>query len=192
NWKSMATLPEAPRRIWIAPRSPHQSRTLYIAGPHFFTIETVSGVRSFPLPEGISFTSVSLGFTAAPEPVVYGTWEKGILISTDGGRSWGAPSFPASRAKMRAIATSRENGNVAYVSYSSLSLDGKTWMGVAKTQNAGEFWELVWKEADAPAPNVHDDWISPRFGVDWGENPLQIGLSEHDPNLAYATHLGST
>jgi len=192
NWKSLATLPEAPRRIWIDPRSPRHSRTLYIAGPHFFTVETVSGVRSFSSPQGVSFTSVSLGFTNAPEPVVYGAWENGILISKDSGKTWGASLFPASGAKMRVIATSHEHGNVAYVSYSSLSLDGQTWIGVAKTQNAGDSWDLVWKEANAQAPNVHDAWISPAFGVDWGENPLEIGVSDRDPNLAYATDLGRT
>jgi photosystem II stability/assembly factor-like uncharacterized protein len=192
DWAFLATLPEPPLRIWIDPRSPRDSRTLYIAGKHFLTLASSSGQRNFPSPEGVSFTSVSLGFTAAPEPVVYGTSEKSIFVSRDSGKSWGATLFPGSGAKMRAIATSRENGNVAYVSYSSLSLDGKTWIGLAKTQNAGEFWELVWKEADAPESNVHDAWISPRFGVDWSENPLEIGVSGHDPNLVYATDLGRT
>ena len=192
SWKFLATLPEAPRRIWIDPRSPRDSRTLYIAGQHFVSIKSTSGLRSLPLPESVSFTSVSLGFTSSPEPVVYGTSEKGIFVSRDGGKSWQAPSLPGSGAKVRAIATSRENGNVAYASYSDLSLDGKTWMGVAKSQNAGASWELVWKEAEAPAPNVHDAWITPQFGVDWGENPLEIGVSDHDSNLAYATDLGRT
>jgi photosystem II stability/assembly factor-like uncharacterized protein len=39
---------------------------------------------------------------------------------------------------------------------------------------------------------VHDAWVNPRFGIDWGENPLEIGVSDHDPNLAYATDLGRT
>jgi photosystem II stability/assembly factor-like uncharacterized protein len=65
-------------------------------------------------------------------------------------------------------------------------------MGVAKTENAGDSWELVWKEAGAAAPNVHDAWITPLFGVGWGENPLEIGVADQDPNLAYGTDLGRT
>lgn len=192
SWKSLAALPEVPRRIWIDPRSPRDSRTLFIAGQQFLTIQSLSGTRNFPSPPSVRFTSVSLGFTSAPDPVVYGTSEKGIFVSKDGGRNWQPLSLPGSGAKVRAVATSRERGNVAYASYSDLSLDGKIWMGVAKTQNAGTSWQLVWKEANAPAPNVHDAWITPQFGVDWGENPLQIGVSDHDSNLVYATDLGRT
>lgn len=192
NWKSLATLPETPRRIWIDARSARDSRTLYIAGQHFFTIETAASVRNFPSPESVPFRSVSLGFTFDPEPVVYATSEKGIFVSKDSGKSWQAASLPGSGAKIRAIATSRENGSVAYASYSDLLLDGKIWMGVAKTQNAGASWDLVWKEADAPAPNVHDAWITSLFGVDWGENPLEIEVFDRDANLVYATDLGRT
>jgi photosystem II stability/assembly factor-like uncharacterized protein len=191
SWKSRAKLPEAPRRVWIDPKSPRDSRTLYIAGQHFLTIESASGVHNYPSPEAVSFTSVSLGFTAG-EPVVYGTSEHGIFVSKDGGKTWQAASLPGRGAKVRAIATSRENGNVAYVSYNNLSMDGKSWLGVAKTQNAGASWQLVWKEADTPAPNVHDAWITAAFGVDWGENPLEIEVSDHDSNLVYATDLGRT
>lgn len=192
SWKALTPLPEAPSRIWIDPRSPRDSRTLFIAGQRFLTIESASGLRSFPAPRSVRFTSVSLGFTSAPDPIVYGTSEEGIFVSKDSGKNWQLLSLPGSGAKVRAVASSRDNGNTAYVSYSDLSLGGKIWMGVAKTQNGGASWKLVWKEANAPAPNVHDAWITPQFGVDWGENPLQIGVSDHDSNLAYATDLGRT
>ena len=52
---------------------------------------------------------------------------------------------------MRAIATSLHHPEVAYVSYDHLSLDGKNWIGVAKTTNSGGEWKLVWKEADTAA-----------------------------------------
>jgi photosystem II stability/assembly factor-like uncharacterized protein len=65
-------------------------------------------------------------------------------------------------------------------------------MGVAKTSNTGSDWQLVWKESSEPAKNVHDDWITPRFGVTWGENPLNITVADHDPNLSYTTDLGRT
>ena len=192
SWNSLAKLAESPRRIWIDPKSPEDSRTLYIAGRNSVTIENASGIHNFPTPESIRFTDISLGFTSAKEPVLYATAETGIFVSKDGGKNWQASSLPGSGAKVRAVATSRQNGNGAYASYSDLSLQGQTWMGVAKTEDAGQSWQLVWKEANTAAGNIHDAWITPRFGVDWGENPLTIGVSDHDANIVYATDLGRT
>lgn len=192
SWESLAVLPEVPRRIWLDPRSSRESRVVYITGTHGVVIHDNSGLRSPQAPGGTTFTDVSLGFSPASDPVVYGISNSGILLSRDGGKNWQASSLPGSGAKVRAVATSRQNGNVAYASYSDLSLDGQTWMGVAKTQDAGQSWQLVWKEATNAAKNIHDAWITPRFGVDWGENPLTIGVSDHDANLVYATDLGRT
>jgi len=50
----------------------------------------------------------------------------------------------------------------------------------------------VWKEAGGPAPNVHDAWITERFGIGWGENPLELGVADQDPNRCYGTDLGRT
>ena len=79
---------------------------------------------------------------------------------------------------MRAIATSLHHPEVAYVSYDHLALDGKNWIGVAKTTNSGADWKLVWKEADAAGKNIHDAWITERFGPGWGENPLAMTVAD--------------
>ena len=63
-------------------------------------------------------------------------------------------SLPGSGAKVRAIATSLHHPEIAYVSYSELVLDGKSWMGVAKTSNAGRDWQLVWKESSEAAATM--------------------------------------
>jgi photosystem II stability/assembly factor-like uncharacterized protein len=192
SWEMLAPLPEISRRIWIDPRSPRESRVVYLAGGHSIVVRDTRGLQNFPGPQSVTFSDITLGFTSAADPIIYATWEKGIFISKDGGRDWQSTLLPGAGGKFRAVATSREHGEIAYASYSDISLDSKNWMGIARTENAGESWQLVWKEADAPAPNVHDAWITRRFGVDWGENPLEIGVSEHDPNLAYATDLGRT
>ena len=155
-------------------------------------MKSKTGLHNSPLPESITFTGISLGFNSASQPILYGVSERGIFISKDGGSNWQKASFPGSGAKVRAVAASRQHGEIAYVSYSDLSLDGKTWIGVAKTENAGDSWQLVWKESGAAAANVHDAWITPRFGVGWGENPLELGVADQDPNLAYGTDLGRT
>ncbi|OLE14720.1 MAG: hypothetical protein AUG89_00740 [Acidobacteria bacterium 13_1_20CM_4_56_7] len=190
NWTKQEDLPETPRRIWIDPNSPADSRTLYISGPKFLVMKDSGSVHKFSAPESVTFTDVSLGFT--PAPVAYATSEKGVFASKDGGQTWRQSSLPGSGGKVRAVATSFKHGNIAYVSYSDLSLNGKKWMGVAKTEDAGESWQLVWKESSSAAPNVHDAWITARFGVVWGENPLELAVADQDPNLAYGTDLGRT
>ena len=192
SWQRVNELPESPRRIWVDPHSPKDSRTLYIAGQHFVAVKTKDGLRNAPAPPSVTFLDVSAGFSSASQPIIYGVSKEGIFISRDGAASWKKSDLPGSGAKVRAVAASRLHGEVAYVSYSNLSQLWRTWMGVAKTENGGESWKLAWKEANSPAPNIHDAWISTRFGVTWGENPLELGVADQDPNLAYGTDLGRT
>lgn len=190
SWSKQEDLPEIPRRIWIDPNSPAGSRSLYIGGPKFLLMKDSSGIRKFPAPESVTLTDVSVGL--APSLQVYAVSEKGVFISKDGGKAWRQSSLPGIGAKVRAIATSINHGNIAYVSYSDLLLDGKKWMGVAETENAGGSWQLVWKESDSAAPNVHDAWITARLGPGWAENPLELTVADEDPKLVYATDLGRT
>ena len=192
TWQRQDALPETARRIWIDPRSPPDSRALFLAGQHFVSIKRGAELHNFHAPESVTFTDVTGGFTSASQPIIYGVSEKGIFRSKDGGATWQQSSLPGSGAKVRAIATSRQHGDVAYVSYKDLSIDGKSWLGVAKTENAGDSWQLVWKESGAAAPNVHDAWITERFGVGWGENPLELGVADQDPNLCFGTDFGRT
>jgi photosystem II stability/assembly factor-like uncharacterized protein len=192
TWSRQDSLPEIPRRIWVDPKSPKDSRKLFIAGQHFVSVKTGTGLRNFSAPDSVTFKDVSAGFGSGLQPIVYGVSEKGIFVSKDGAETWNQSSLPGSGAKVRAIATSRQNGNIAYVSYGELLLDGKKWLGVAKTENHGDSWQLVWKEADVAAPNVRDAWITPRFGIVWGENPLELGVADQDANIAYGTDLGRT
>jgi photosystem II stability/assembly factor-like uncharacterized protein len=190
-WKREGDLPEPPQRIWVDAKSATDSRTIFFAGQHFITERSGSGSHNFPAPESVTFKDVSLAFSSAG-PIVYAVSDKGLFTSKDLAHGWERLLLTGSGVKVQAVATSRGNGNVAYVSYSNLSLDGKTWLGVAKTADAGESWQLVWKEADAGAPNAHDAWITPRFGTGWSENPLELGVADQDPNLVYETDLGRT
>jgi len=190
KWTRLDDLPETPRRIWVDPKSPRDSRTLYMPGKHFVAVKDTSGLHNLAAPESVTLTDVSGGFALGTQPVVYGVSDKGVFVSKDGGRTWQPSTMPGAGAKVRAVGASLRNGNVAYVSYSDLLLDGKKWMGAAKTENAGDSWQLVWKESDTAAPNVHDGWITYRYGVGWGENPLEIGVADQDANVAYGTDLG--
>ncbi len=190
SWQKQADLPDAPRHIWVDPHSAAGSRTLFLASAHTVAVVGKAGVQKLELPASVS--DISLGFGSDSQPTLYATSDQGAFVSTDGGRTWNKSDLPGSGAKARAIATSLRHPETAYVSYSDLTLDGTKWMGVAKTTNSGRDWKLVWKEADAAARNIHDAWITDRFGPGWGENPLDMTVAEQDPNLAYGTDLGRT
>jgi len=190
NWEKQAELTSRVQRIWIDPHSPTSSRRIFAGGPTVLAVVSGPEVKNSSLPAPA--TDLALGFTAGPQPVAYLTSEKGAFVSTDGVENWRQCALPGNGAKVRAIATSLHHPDTAYLSYSDLALDGKTWLGVAKTENSGADWRLVWKESSDPASNVHDDWITPRFGITWGENPLNMIVADQDANLAYGTDLGRT
>jgi photosystem II stability/assembly factor-like uncharacterized protein len=190
TWQKQAALTSSVRRIWVDPHSRDGARRLFLGGAKTLTVVRGNDVRSLPLPA--SATDVALGFGSGAQPVAYLTSANGAFVSTDGGENWRQCALPGSGAKVRAIATSLHHPETGYLSYSDLALDGKTWLGVAKTENSGASWNLVWKESSEPASNVDDDWITPRFGITWGENPLNMTVADQDPNLAYGTDLGRT
>jgi len=190
SWQKLASLPDRPRRMWLDPHSPADERTFFIWGARGLTVANRKQVRSGTLPT--STNDVSMGFGSATQPIIYATTEQGISISSDGGENWRKSDLPGIGAKVRAIATSLLHPEIAYVSYDHLALDGKKWSGVAKTSNSGGEWKLVWKEDQSAAKNVHDAWITERFGPGWGENPLAMTVAEQDANLAYGTDLGRT
>jgi photosystem II stability/assembly factor-like uncharacterized protein len=192
NWQKEMVLPEVPRHLWVDPYSPRTSRTLILVGAHSVVTTDATGTRKSELPAPADITDSSDGFSGAGQSDVYITSEKGGFVSWDNGASWHAITLPGNGARVRAVATSLHHPETAYVSYSHLILDGDTWHGVAKTVDGGRTWVLVWKESVPAAANVHDAWITPTFGTDWGENPLMLGVAEQDPNLAYATDFGRT
>jgi len=186
TWRADAALPEAPRHIWS-----HAGKT-YAAGPHYVA-EVFGGRMTFhPAPAGIAFTDISGGFPATGAPVFYGVQERGGFVSRDGGVSWTPIEMPGAGSQLRAVAASLQHPETAYISYGRLSLDGKTWLGVARTSDTGRTWNLVWKEADKAAPNVHDAWITESLGPDWGENPLALGAAGQNPRICYGTDFGRT
>ena len=186
TWLKQAPLPETPRRMWA------RAGMVYAASAHGIAEVRGSQVSQHPAPEGVTFTDISGGFPAAGAPVFYGVSHRGAFVTRDGGASWTAIELPGSGARFPAVAASLHHPETAYLSYGRLNLDGKTWLGVARTRDTGRTWSLVWKEAETAAPNVHDAWITERLGPAWGENPLALGVADQDPRLCYGTDYGRT
>ena len=184
SWSKQAALAESPLRLWIS------KGVLYAGGP--LGVAEIQGAQAtqHAAPGGVSFTDISGGFDAKGAPVFYGVSGRGAFVSRDGGSTWQAMTLPGTGAQARAVAASLHHPESAYVSYGRLLLDGKTWLGVARTSDSGRTWSLVWKESATAAPNVHDAWITENMGTDWGENPLAMGAADQDPNLCYGTDFG--
>ncbi len=88
------------------------------------------------------------------EPVVYASTLATAFVSEDGGRTWRGSALPGFAPRIKTIATSQRHPNVAYLSYDYRPVQGERFHGVAKTSDRGLTWEVVWKEAATPAPNV--------------------------------------
>jgi photosystem II stability/assembly factor-like uncharacterized protein len=193
TWEKEHDLTGTPRRIWIDPHSDKSNRDIYIAGNGGVAFRHNGEWLDRPAPKGVAFTDISAGFTVGQVITLYATSDAGIFLSRDGGASWISSPLPGNGAEVRAIATSLNHPESAYASYSHLQLDGKTWMGVARTRDGGRTWTLVWKEdKTTSSPNMHDAWISQLLGVDWGENPLGLGVADQNPDLCYGTDFGRT
>src|SRR6267142_5279586 len=194
NWKREGDLPGPADKLWVYPHSPTAARTLLIAGSHFIEKKTSSGMQSLSGPSARTFTDVSAGFRQDGKPLIYVIGYESAFASDDEGTSWRKARLEQGGGKTRAIATSLRNPETAYVSYRDLEGGGIKWLGVAKTTDAGRNWQPVWKEdsnpAAKPAANIHDAWITERFGSDWGENPLALVVAEQDANISYGTDLG--
>jgi len=196
NWVREGDLPGLTDKLWVNPHSPADARMLLLAGPNFIAKKTSSGVERISGPSAKTFADISAGFWKDGKVLIYVIGDESAFVTDDEGTTWRKGSLGKSGGKMRAIATSLRDPGTAYVSYRDLEEGGIKWLGVAKTTDAGRNWQLVWKEdsnpAARPATNIHDAWITERFGSDWGENPLALTVAEQDANLCYETDLGRT
>src|SRR5207248_3891674 len=184
NWVRERDLPGLTDKLWVNPHSPTDARILLLAGPNFIAKKTSSGVERISGPSAKTFTDISVGFWKDGKVLIYVIGDESAFVTNDEGTTWRKGSLGKSGGKMRAIATSLRDPGTAYVSYRDLEEGGIKWLGVAKTTDAGRNWQLVWKEdsnpAARPATNIHDAWITERFGPDWGENPLALTVGEQD------------
>src|SRR5258708_4472636 len=196
KWIREEDLPGLAYKLWVNPHSATSARMVLIAGAHFIEKKTSSGMHGLSGPSAKTFRDFSAGFKKDGLPLIYVIGDESAYTSDDEGTTWRKASLGQGGGRVRAIATSLHNPTIASVSYRDLEEGGIKWLGVAKTTDGGRHWRPVWKEdsnpAAKPATNIHDAWITERFGSDWGENPLALAVAEQDANIGYGTDLGRT
>jgi photosystem II stability/assembly factor-like uncharacterized protein len=213
TWKSL-TMDEQGRdqrrQLWVDPTSPRGNRTVYVR--HGNTIGTWDGVTYVKrVIDGVTnVAGAAFGVrSGGGKPVLYvagdytekdGQLQGGVMASEDGGTTWRSLNenllslaVKGKRPTFSAIAVSAQHAEVLYLGYLGLvpaSDPTKEYYGVLKTSDGGLNWSTVRQEADAIAPNMHNDWTSVSFGPDWGEEPVGIGVDSANPGLVYTTDLG--
>ncbi len=204
TWAKVANLPDGGDKIFIDPRSPRQDRTLYVIGANSVAVregrrwrsgQTLKDVESYAGRPELHGGIVSAGFPEkGGELVVYMIAGGTLHISEDGGGSWRESPLPGSSSPLTvvAVATSLWHPDVAYVSYNNRRRGADALYGVAKTTDRGHTWDLVWKESTMSAPNIHDSWMSERFGPSWGGNPTDLGVAPASPDICYGCDSGRT
>ena len=189
SWTWAADLPQGSKAIYIDPDSPAADRTVHVVGDTYVLSRLAGTWRQGALTPGYAvMTKVAAGF-ADGALVIYAISARGLLISRDSGQSW-VDSYVS--MQLVAVATPLRSGRTAYVSYGELPDGGRTYFGVAKTENAGISWQYPWKEAGVKSPDVDDGWMSARFGPDWPGPPVSLGTATDNPQICYGSDYGRT
>jgi photosystem II stability/assembly factor-like uncharacterized protein len=215
TWSKAGELPSRGRKIYVDPQSRPQDRTLYVINAVSVSVrcqgQWVHGSRP---PGTTAFADASAGFPKGGGiPVIYAVGpahrkgndlEGGVVVSNNGGQDWISANqsicrrmSPAAREPLfQAVAACVTQPKVAYLSYKRLQtgpLKEQTYFGVMKTTNSGANWIPVWEESvTESAASVHDSWITKRFGPEWGENPISLGVAPNNSEICYSTDYGRT
>jgi photosystem II stability/assembly factor-like uncharacterized protein len=134
---------------------------------------------------------------------LYATTRQGkLFVSEDSGRNWHdiTPSLGPKISMFQAIAASEQHPHVAYVGFGTWQLGADAGVrpdGIAKTEDGGKTWEIVYKESTKAGPNLKTSWIAQRASQKGAEpvffvSPWSLGVAPTDSNICYATDLFRT
>ena len=205
---------ERVKRLYVDPNSPAQARNIYAVGDGGIDSWIGGRLSKHPAPFGanVYLTDVAMGFpSGGGAPITYAIWDTsvkdgrygdGLKVSRDGGSTWetatpaffGSPGSSKEIPELNSLGVPSNHGEVVYLSYNHVAALGSPYaFGVAKSLDAGRSWELVWKEApQKPAANIHDGWMTKRFGPEWGESPLALAVHPSNPDICFGTDYGRT
>jgi len=218
HWTKEKELENGAKNIFIVPSSPKKNRTIYITGKNSITVREKGIWITNPGPENVgALTEFSGGFDKLHNKyIIYAISGRsyfnpkgdpsGIYYTEDGGKTWENRQDDLLKLRTknsdipewRSIATCAFNPEVVYLSYNGLKVhNDTTCIGVAKSEDFGKTWKLVWKDCltkggELYSGNYKKGWIDERFGPTWGENPFSIAVSPVNPDICYTTDFGRT
>lgn len=217
SWKKEMDLTTAVNNIFVLPSSSPDNRIIYLATGNGIVTNEGGEWKLNKAPAGVKkLTTYTGGYDSTQQKfIVYAIAglsyfnpdgdESGIYFTADGGKTWEnrqqgiiqQQSSGAGMPEWRTIATSALHPATVYVSYNGFMQGNTTCIGVAKSEDYGKTWLLVWKDrlsngGSKVAANFTSGWLNERFGPTWGENPFSIGVSPVDPDVCYATDFGRT
>ncbi|MEE9462389.1 MAG: hypothetical protein V3V53_11195, partial [Bacteroidales bacterium] len=220
SWKEETIFEFDADNVFIDATSPFVNRTLYVTGKNKIQVRKDGEWSKVNLPEQAESINqyVNGVDTKTRQHIIYAISgksyfnpqgsriESGIYKTIDGGESWdrlekdlvGYKTGGAKDPEFRSIAISYYHPETIYISYAGL-LFGKdsVGFGVAKSNDSGNTWQLVWIDMNAnglgiASPNRESGWLDDRFGPGWGENPFHMAVADHDPDICFTTDFGRT
>jgi photosystem II stability/assembly factor-like uncharacterized protein len=196
SWKQLAPIPQPTVLLTV-----HQDGVIVVAGKGAYGVNR-SGKETALGQLRATISAASAAHAGNATWIYATTREEKVFRSEDGGANWRAvtPVLAKTPAKFHAIATSDRHANTAYIGFEDLRLGAgmeNLFDGIAKTQDAGKTWNIVFKESTKPAQNLDGTWIDQRAAEKGAEPifftpPWSLGVAPTDANICYATDLFRT
>lgn len=195
SWKQLAPIPQNALLLTF-----HNGSLVVVAGNGAYQVSNEGNVSELGQLQSRIFAASAA--QAGNATWLYATTREGqVFVSENGGRDWRevTPSLGQSAGKFQAVATSEQHPKVAYVGFRGLRLgagEENLFNGIAKTEDAGKTWHIVFKESTKPAENLEGTWIEQRATQNgesiFFDSPRTLGVAPTNPNICYATDLFRT
>lgn len=211
SWERRAALTQRPLALSVDPSSSATDRAVIAAQANGLVVFQGRAQSEYPAPVGVMISGISIARgSAGHDATIYavtGGADSQLLVTRDRGAHWEnltrnvIGSFPNTRKiDFRAVAASREDAAIVYVSFKGLVADdGSARLGVARSDDGGRSWNFSWLDPVVPGPlngarvqGAISGWIDEHFGPDWGENPLALSVDPRDARCVLATDFGRT
>ena len=210
SWNVLYSLKGSALSLFVNPHSPSNQRSI-VVGSGTQTLFCADGVCKNSTPPNAPWIySTSAGavpdtkefwvYTLTDGRIKDGVLTGGLQVSKDWGETWQQANEGVARMVEPGTfpvtlyaAAYRKDARILYLSYTRFQPRSSqdTFLGMLRSDDGGESWSTWWRENNSSvAQNIADPWVTPLFGPEWGENPLEIAVDPNDPDHLMTTDLG--